>query len=183
MVFYKYLYTHNGEIVEEKTKTEFDVGARKSLKMEGYECSQFCEELEYTEFYILNKSDTYMSFLCVFNGGLNELHTIDKFTAVKMYDKVQHYWKKERRNLFQQRNLAKTKEEIDKINKIINYMDSVEMAVVISNNGNDDRFIKQGLDIQKHRDKMNFIDSEGRDIEDQFKDPNNKLQLVFVLCG
>lgn len=79
MLFYKYTYTPNGEMIEEKTKTEFNVGMRKSLKIEGYECSQFCEELEYTEFYILNKSDAYMSFLCVFNGGLNELHTIDKF--------------------------------------------------------------------------------------------------------
>ena len=63
MLFYKYTYTSNGEMIEEKAKTEFNVGMRKSLKMEGYECSQFCEELEYIEFYILNKSDEYANLL------------------------------------------------------------------------------------------------------------------------
>ena len=106
--------------------------------------------------------------------------SVDKFTAVKMYDKVQYYWAKEKQNYIQERNLADTKEKRDEITKILNYMDNVEMAVVISDNGNDDRFEKQGLDIQKHRNRMNYIDPEGRDIEDQFKDPNNKLQLVFV---
>lgn len=105
---------------------------------------------------------------------------VDKFTAVKMYDKVQNYWAKEKQEFVKQRNSAKTEKERDEITKIINYMNDVEMAVVISDNGNDERFAKLGLDIQKHRDRMNFIDSEGRDIEDQFKEPNNKLQLVFV---
>ena len=106
--------------------------------------------------------------------------SVDKFTTVKMYDKVQYYWAKEKQNFIQQRNNAQTKEERDNITKIIDYMNSVEMAVVISDDGNDDKFTKLGLDIQKHRERMNFIDQEGKDIEDQFKDPNNRLQLVFV---
>ena len=112
--------------------------------------------------------------------GKGMVVSVDKFTAVKMYDKVKYYWTKEKQDIIKQRNLAESKDKRDELTKIINYMDSVEMAVVISDDGNDDRFAKQGLDIQKHRDRMNYIDPEGRDIEDQFKDPNNKLQLVFV---
>ena len=112
--------------------------------------------------------------------GKGMVVSVDKFTAVKMYDKVQYYWAKEKQEFIKERNLAETKEKRDEITKIINYMDSVEMAVVISDDGNDDKFVNQGLDIKKHRDRMSFIDPEGKDIEDQFKDPNNKLQLVFV---
>ena len=61
-------------------------------------------------------------------------------------------------------------------------MNQVDMAVVISTNNGDDvkKFADQGLDLQKHIDKMNSIDSNGRDLEDRFKDPNDKLSLVFV---
>lgn len=78
MLFYKYTYTYNGEEIQEKSKSELDINKKKTLKPEGYECSQFCEELEDVEFYILNKTDEYVTFMCVFNGKLNELHSIDK---------------------------------------------------------------------------------------------------------
>lgn len=108
--------------------------------------------------------------------------SVDKFTTVKMYDKVQHYWQEEIKELTKERNAAQTKKERDEITNIINYMNNVEMAVVISTNSGDDvkKFADQGLDLQKHIDKMNSIDSEGRDLEDRFKDPNDKLSLVFV---
>ena len=112
--------------------------------------------------------------------GKGMVVSVDKFTAVKMYEKVQHYWALERQAFVQERNNVQTKEQRDKINEIIAYMDSVEMAVVISDDGNDERFSAQGLDIKKHRERMNYIDPDGKDIEDQFKDPNNKLKLVFV---
>lgn len=108
--------------------------------------------------------------------------SVDKFTTVKMYDKVQHYWQEEIKELTKERNAAQTKKERDEITNIINYMNNVEMAVVISTNSGDDvkKFADQGLDLQKHIDKMNSIDSEGRDLEDRFKDPNDKLSFVFV---
>ena len=77
MLFYKYTYSCNGEEIQEQSKTEFHINAKKTLKPEGYECSQFCEELEDIEFYILNKTDEYITFMCVFKGKLNDLHTID----------------------------------------------------------------------------------------------------------
>ena len=107
--------------------------------------------------------------------------SVDKYTAVKMYDKVQHYWSLEKQEVVKERNAAKTKEERDELTKILNYMNKVEMAVVISEEADEDtKFSKQGLDISKHRQKMNEITPEGLDIEDRFKDPDDPLQLVFV---
>lgn len=106
--------------------------------------------------------------------------SVDKFTAVKMYKKVQHYWDKKLKELYEERSASKSKEEKDKINKKINYMKNVEMAVVISQDDDEERFIKYGLDIKKHRKRINFIDENGHDIEDNFKDPNHPLSLVFI---
>jgi type I restriction enzyme R subunit len=112
--------------------------------------------------------------------GKGMVISVDKFTAVKMYDKVQHYWTEEKKKLVAERNAAGDKAGRDKITAIINYMDKVEMAVVVSEEADEtEKFAKQGLDITKHREKMNKI-INGLDIEDRFKDSNNSLQLVFV---
>ena len=113
--------------------------------------------------------------------GKGMVVSVDKYTAVKMYDKVQHYWNIEKQNIMQERNAAKTKEERDRLKHILNYMDSVEMAVIISEEADEvEKFSKQGLDITEHRRKMNEITPEGLDIEDRFKLPYDPLQLVFV---
>lgn len=107
--------------------------------------------------------------------------SVDKFTTVKMYDKVQHYWQIEIQNLVKERNQAKTKEERDDLSNRINYMRNVEMAVVISDaNADEERFTKQGLDFSKHKAKMAEISPEGLDLEDRFKTPHDPLSLVFV---
>ena len=112
--------------------------------------------------------------------GKGMVVSVDKFTAVKMYDKVQHYWAEEKKDLVAERNTAKTKEERDRITGIINFMDSVEMAVIISEDADEEtKFTAQGLSISAHRAKMNEI-KDGRDIEDRYKDPNDPLKLVFV---
>ena len=113
--------------------------------------------------------------------GKGMVVSVDKYTAVKMYDKVQHYWKIERQKIVQERNAAKEKDERDRLKNILNYMDSVEMAVIISEEQDEvEKFKKQGLDITEHRRKMNEITPEGMDIEDRFKLPYDSLQLVFV---
>ena len=109
--------------------------------------------------------------------------SVDKFTAVKMYDLVQHYWAEEKKEITKERNQAQSKEEREKFTAILDYMNKVDMAVVISGDDNDDeveKFKKYGLDITKHRAKMKAITPDGKDIEDRFKDPNDSLQLVFV---
>ena len=109
--------------------------------------------------------------------------SVDKFTAVKMYDLVQHYWTEEKKEIAKERNHAETKEDRDKLTGILDYMNKVDMAVVISGDDNEEeveKFKKYGLDITKHRLKMKAITPDGKDIEDRFKDPNDSLQLVFV---
>lgn len=107
--------------------------------------------------------------------------SVDKYTTVRMYDKVQYYWNEEKKSLIQERNLAQTKEKRDEITAILDYMNRVDMAVVISVEANDiEKFKAQGLDLQKHIDKMNEVTVDGLDIEDRFKAPNDTLQLVFV---
>lgn len=113
--------------------------------------------------------------------GKGMVVSVDKFTAVRMYDKVQHYWAIEKQNVIKERNAAKTKEERDRLTAILDYMNKVEMAVIISEDADEnDKFEKQGLDIATHRAKMTAITPDGKDIEDRFKDVNDPLQLVFV---
>ncbi len=113
--------------------------------------------------------------------GKGMVVSVDKYTAVKMYNKVQYYWEEEKKELIRQRNKAKTKEERDKLNDMLGYMDRVEMAVVISEEADEmEKFQKQGLDITLHRKKMNEITPDGKDIEDRFKDKDDNLSLVFV---
>lgn len=80
-----------------------------------------------------------------------------------------------------ERNIAKDDDERKRITSILDYMNNVEMAVIISEDATEEeKFNAQGLDIKKHREKMNEITVDGKDIESRFKDPNDKLQLVFV---
>lgn len=113
--------------------------------------------------------------------GKGMVVSVDKYTTVKMYDKVQKYWAEEKRNFIRERNLANTQEERDRITKQLDYMNRVEMAVVISEDADEtERFSAQGIDITFHRNKMNEITSDGKDIEDRFKDKDDSLCLVFV---
>ena len=113
--------------------------------------------------------------------GKGMVVSVDKFTAVRMYDKVQKYWAEEKKNLVKERSHATTQEERDRITAMLNYMNKVEMAVVISEDADEaEKFAAQGLNIALHRKKLNEITPDGKDIEDRFKDPDNPLCLVFV---
>lgn len=113
--------------------------------------------------------------------GKGMVVSVDKYTTVKMYDKVQHYWAIEKQKIMQERNAAATKEQRDELTRILNYMNRVEMAVIVSEEADEvEKFQKQGLDIAAHRQKMNAVTADGLDIEDRFKDPDDPLQLVFV---
>ena len=113
--------------------------------------------------------------------GKGMVVSVDKYTAVTMYNKVQHYWAEEKKVIIAERNAVATKEERDKLTAILDYMNNVEMAVVISEEADEvKKFSDKGLDITTHRAKMNAITVDGKDIEDRFKEPDDKLQLVFV---
>ena len=113
--------------------------------------------------------------------GKGMVVSVDKYTAVRMYDKVQKYWAEEKKLLVKERNAVKTAEERERITAILDYMNKVEMAVVISKeDGEEEKFAAQGLDISKHRRKLEAITQDGKDIEDRFKDKDDPLSLVFV---
>lgn len=113
--------------------------------------------------------------------GKGMVVAVDKFTAVKMYDKVQRLWREELKALH--KRIAQSANDIEKarLKKLIDYMRGVEMAVVVSAEaGEEARFAVQKLDIKPHRERMDRLDEHGHDIEFNFKDAEHPLQLVFV---
>ena len=106
---------------------------------------------------------------------------VDKFTAVTMFDKVQGRWKDEIKSLTGRITATKNDIERERLKRIREWMKSVEMAVIVSEEaGEEEKFSKRKLNIKPHRERMNKLDANGHDIEYNFKDPEHPLQLVFV---
>jgi type I restriction enzyme, R subunit len=113
--------------------------------------------------------------------GKGMVVSLDKFTAVKMYDKVQRLWKEQIKDLLGQIKKSKSEDEKKRLQKQVDYMRSVEMAVIVSEEAEEEKkFAKQTLTIKPHRDRMNRLDEHGHDVEYNFKDPQHPLQLVFI---
>jgi type I restriction enzyme R subunit len=103
--------------------------------------------------------------------------SIDKATAVRMYDKVQARWKaalaKVRREF-----LAADPADKPDLEKRLRFLEETDMAVVVSQSQNEiEEFKKKGLDIAKHRKRM-----VKEDLEKKFKDADHPLRIVF-LCA
>ena len=102
--------------------------------------------------------------------------SIDKPTTVKLYDKVQKYWKRYIEEL--EENLIHCEDDFEKekIEKKIQYMQETDMAVVVCSEQNEiSKFKKLGLDIKTHRERMNK-----EDMSNKFKDAKDPFRLVFV---
>jgi type I restriction enzyme R subunit len=85
--------------------------------------------------------------------------SIDKATALRMYDKVRKYWPRPHPNPLP------TGEGAD-----------IDMAVVVSPGQNEiEQMAKLGIDIVPHRKRMNE-----EKLDEKFKDTNDPLRLVFV---
>ena len=113
--------------------------------------------------------------------GKGMVVSVDKYTAVRMYDKVKHYLPEEKKKFVEERNHAKTEEERAEKCRQLEFLSNMDMAVVISKeDGEEEKFAVQGLDIVPHRKKMEAISPDGKDIEDRFKDKDDPLSLVFV---
>jgi type I restriction enzyme, R subunit len=113
--------------------------------------------------------------------GKGMVVAVDKFTAVKLYDKVQRLWLEEIKTLLAR--IAETGNDVEKqrLKKRLEWMRKVQMAVVLSEEAKeDDKFAAKKLNIALHRTRMNALDANGQDIEGNFKDPAHPLQLVFV---
>jgi len=103
--------------------------------------------------------------------------SIDKATAVKMYDKVQKYWHKYINDLRKKADSVEPFEQ-ENLSKTIAYMETVDMAVVVSSSQNEiAQMKKRGVDIIPHRARMNK-----EDLATKFKAPKDPLQIVF-LCA
>jgi type I restriction enzyme R subunit len=102
--------------------------------------------------------------------------SIDKATAVKMYDKVKKYWKKCLEELRIKIQIAIDDKQKEEIQDKINFMEMTDMAVVVSQAQNEiQEFRDNGLDIATHRKRMT---SEEMDVK--FKDPKDPFRIVFV---
>jgi len=107
--------------------------------------------------------------------------SVDKFTCVRMYDAVQTYWRQAIQKLSFRINATADDEERRRLMKLREWMERTEMAVVVSHeDGEDEKFRNEGLDIALHRRKMEEIDDNGKDIVDRFKAPDDPLRIVFV---
>ena len=107
--------------------------------------------------------------------------TVDKFTAVKMFDKVQRLWREDIKALLGRITHTPNEVEKQRLKKTVEWMRKVEMAVVISEEaGEAEKFAARGLNIAPHRERMNRLDAHMADIEGNFKDEAHPLQLVFV---
>ena len=113
--------------------------------------------------------------------GKGMVIAVDKFTAVKMHDKVNHFWKEEIKKLNSEIAMSSDVDRRAELKDLRDYMMSVQMAVVISEEDKEEeKFNKEGLSVAAHRRRMTDVDENGFDIEDNFKDPDHPLSLVFV---
>ena len=113
--------------------------------------------------------------------GKGMVIAIDKFTAVKMYDKVKRLWEEEKRNIQRQISESADKREKEGLKLVLEWMRKTDMAVIVSEEaGEEEKFEKEGLDIKLHRKRMLTPDENGQELEDKFKEPKDPLQLVFV---
>ena len=101
--------------------------------------------------------------------------SIDKATAVRMYDRVQAHWRDEQ--VRTEAELAHASgDERDRLNARLELLRTTDMAVVVSPAQNEvDDFKKLGLDIKTHRQRM-----KDEKLEEKFKDPKDPLRIVFV---
>lgn len=102
--------------------------------------------------------------------------SIDKATAIKMYDKVQEYWQRYFDKLKEKFNNVSSAKEQEELKEKISYMEETDMAVVVSEGQNEiEEMKKKGVDIVSHRQRM-----KEEDLETKFKDPDDPFRLVFV---
>ena len=102
--------------------------------------------------------------------------SIDKATAVKMYDKVQKHWESYVEELQGKLRGTTADGEGQALQDRIRYMKETDMAVVVSQSQNEIGDLRdRGVDITPHRQRMNT-----EDLDAKFKDPENPFRIVFV---
>ena len=101
--------------------------------------------------------------------------SIDKATAVKMYDKVQKHWNIQR-GILEAEQETSDPERKQEIESKLAFMRETDMAVVVSQSQNEIADMKKlGLDIERHRVRM-----MKEELDEKFKDAKDHLRIVFV---
>jgi type I restriction enzyme, R subunit len=101
--------------------------------------------------------------------------SIDKATAIRMYDKIRARWSSYINDL--EASLPTIEEnERARVQEMIDYMTATDMAVVVSQAQNEvTDMAEKGLDIVWHRQRIVH-----EDLETRFKDPDDPFRIVFV---
>ena len=101
--------------------------------------------------------------------------SIDKATAVRMFDRVKIHWASYCAGL-RAKLASAAPAEREELAAQIAFMEETDMAVVVSSGQNEvDDFKQKGLDIVPHRQRM-----VSEDLETKFKDPKDPFRIVFV---
>jgi type I restriction enzyme R subunit len=101
--------------------------------------------------------------------------SIDKATAIKMYDKVQVAWSNKIEALKLELKIVGDNLK-PLLQEDIDYMTATDMAVVVSGGQGDyEAMQKKGLDYKTHRERF-----MKEDIDNKFKDVEDPLRIVFV---
>lgn len=162
----------NERILDAIEQADLDVDQQEKLERE------FAKEI-----HLLSAEQRLDSIAKDFVGHYSDLWTsgkamfvcLNKVSCVRMYNLVQKYWNQEIEYLEAQRKHT-TQQENQELARKISWMKETEMAVVVSQEQNEvQTFQKWGLDIKYHREKM-----EKRELDKEFKDPDNPLRVVFV---
>ncbi len=103
--------------------------------------------------------------------------SIDKLTALKMYEKVRAEWEAETvRVVTQLDRLSNHHPDFSRLHERLANLRGTDMAVVVSPGQNEvPEMKKKGFDILPHRERM-----AKEDLETKFKDPEDPFRLVFV---
>jgi len=101
--------------------------------------------------------------------------SIDKATAVRMFDKVQKHWNIQRALLEAEQETTDL-ERKQEIEDKLAFMGETDMAVVVSPSQNEIADMKElGLDIKRHRERM-----VKEQLDEKFKASKDSLRIVFV---
>jgi type I restriction enzyme R subunit len=101
--------------------------------------------------------------------------SVDKATAVRMYDKVKRHWERHLGDLRRKLALG-PKDDIEGLKEKIRYMQETDMAVVVSQSQNEIQELRRkDLDIAPHRRRI-----VNEELDEKFKDPEDPFRIVFV---
>lgn len=108
--------------------------------------------------------------------GKAMLVTLDKPTAVRMFNYISEYWKDYLKELESRIKETQDEQEVSLLQNHYDKAKKTEICVVVSSEQNEvDKFKKLDLDITTHRRKI-----VERDLEKEFKDDNNPFRLAIV---